>query len=153
MSDFTPYYFFGFRGQLFLTRRAKLELWLVNGWQTFGQWHEGKSGGYLWNWRPNAWLSLVNVGQPFLSFQWDIMLCEAALLSIPYALRPKFDPQLWQRLFPNAEISMVPDYRTPPDFSKVDACRRLFEDEGLRGLDVAGNLFIRSPRSQARRIA
>ena len=28
---------------------------------------------------------------------------------------------LWQRLFPNAEISMVPDYRTPPDFSKVDA--------------------------------
>ncbi len=45
-----------------------------------------------------AWVSLVNVGHPFLSFQWDIMLCEAALLSIPYALRPKFEPQLWQRL-------------------------------------------------------
>jgi hypothetical protein len=28
---------------------------------------------------------------------------------------------LWTRLFPNAEISMVPDYRTAPDFSKVDA--------------------------------
>lgn len=46
-----------------------------------------------------CWVSLVNVGQPFLSFQWDILLCEAALLSIPYALRPKAEPQLWQRLF------------------------------------------------------
>ncbi len=46
-----------------------------------------------------AWGSLVNVGQPFLSFQWDLLLCEAALLSIPYALRPKAEPQLWQRMF------------------------------------------------------
>ncbi len=60
MSDFTPYYFFGFRGQLFLTRRMKLELWLVNGWQTFGEWHESRAGGYLWNWRPREWLSLVH---------------------------------------------------------------------------------------------
>jgi hypothetical protein len=60
MSDFTPYYFFGFRGQLFLTRRMKLELWAVNGWQTFGEWHEARAGGYLWNWRPREWLSLVN---------------------------------------------------------------------------------------------
>jgi hypothetical protein len=60
MSDFTPYYFFGFRGQLFLTRRMKLELWVVNGWQTFGKWHESPGGGYLWNWRPREWLSLVN---------------------------------------------------------------------------------------------
>lgn len=45
-----------------------------------------------------GWLSLVNVGQPFLSFQWDIMLCEAALLSIPYGIRPRAQPQLWQRL-------------------------------------------------------
>jgi hypothetical protein len=60
MSDFTPYYFFGVRGQLFLTRRFKLELWLVNGWQTFGEWHEARAGGYLWNWRPREWISLVN---------------------------------------------------------------------------------------------
>jgi hypothetical protein len=66
VSDATPYYFFGFRGQLFPTSRFKLELWVVNGWQTFGQWHEGRAGGYLWNWRPREWLSLVNsvyVGQ------------------------------------------------------------------------------------------
>ena len=60
MSDFTPYYFFGFRGQLLMTKRFKLELWIVNGWQTFGQWHEARAGGYLWNWRPREWISLVN---------------------------------------------------------------------------------------------
>jgi hypothetical protein len=66
MSDATPYYFFGFRGQVFTGSRFKLELWVVNGWQTFGQWHEGRAGGYLWNWRPREWLSVVNsvyVGQ------------------------------------------------------------------------------------------
>ena len=59
-ADASPFYFFGVRGQLFPTRRFKLELWLVNGWQTFGQWHEARAGGYLWNWRPREWLSLVN---------------------------------------------------------------------------------------------
>jgi hypothetical protein len=60
LADATPYYFFGGRAQVFPSQRLKVELWLVNGWQTFGQWHEGRAGGYLWNWRPNAWLSLVN---------------------------------------------------------------------------------------------
>ncbi len=60
LSDFTPYYFFGIRGQIFPTKRLKIELWLVNGWQTFGQWHEGRAGGYLLNWRPREWFSLVN---------------------------------------------------------------------------------------------
>jgi hypothetical protein len=59
LSDATPYYFFGFRGQIFATRRLKVELWLVNGWQTFGQWHEGRAGGYMINWRPREWVSLV----------------------------------------------------------------------------------------------
>ncbi len=60
LADATPYYFFGLRTQVFPSARLKLELWLVNGWQTFGQWHEGRAGGYLWNWRPSEWLSLVN---------------------------------------------------------------------------------------------
>ena len=37
-------------------------------------------------------------------------------MNVDPALHP-----LWTRLFPNAEIVMVPDYRTLPDFSKVDA--------------------------------
>jgi ABC-type amino acid transport substrate-binding protein len=41
-------------------------------------------------------------------------------LRLAMSVDPVLHP-LWQRLFPNAEISMVPDYRTPPDFSKIDA--------------------------------
>ena len=59
MSDSTPYYFFGIRNQMYITQRLKIELWLVNGWQTFGQWHEGRAGGYLVNWRPREWVSLT----------------------------------------------------------------------------------------------
>ncbi len=60
VADATPYYFFGLRGQIFPTQRLKIELWLVNGWQTFGQWQEGRAGGYFLNWRPLEWLSLVH---------------------------------------------------------------------------------------------
>lgn len=70
VSEFTPFYFFGLRGQIFATRRLKIELWLVNGWNTFGQWHEGRSGGYSVNWRPREWLSLVHsayLGQEVLA--------------------------------------------------------------------------------------
>jgi hypothetical protein len=62
LADATPYYFFGVRTQVYPSANLKLELWLVNGWQTFGEWHEAKAGGYLWNWRPREWLSLVNSG-------------------------------------------------------------------------------------------
>jgi hypothetical protein len=66
LSDLTPYYFSGMRNQLFLTQRLKLELWLVNGWETFTQWHEARSGGYLVNWRPTEQTSFTHtiyVGQ------------------------------------------------------------------------------------------
>jgi hypothetical protein len=62
LSDSTPYYFSGIRNQWYLTQRLKLELWLVNGWQTFGQWNEARAGGYLLNWRPREWLSLTTCG-------------------------------------------------------------------------------------------
>ena len=52
LSDFTPYYFSGIRTQLYPTQDLKLELWVVNGWQTFGEWHETKALGELINWRP-----------------------------------------------------------------------------------------------------
>jgi hypothetical protein len=61
VSDFTPYYFYGGRAQTYLTSRLKLELWVVNGWQTYGQWQEAKSGGYLLNWRPTERFIIANV--------------------------------------------------------------------------------------------
>jgi Na+/H+-dicarboxylate symporter len=41
-------------------------------------------------------------------------------LRLAMSVDPVLHP-MWARLFPNAEIVMVPDYRTPPDFSRVDA--------------------------------
>lgn len=41
-------------------------------------------------------------------------------LRLAMSVDPVLHP-LWQRLFPNAEIVMVPDYRALPDFAKVDA--------------------------------
>jgi len=61
VSDFTPYYFYGGRAQMYLTSNVKLELWVVNGWQTYGQWQEAKSGGYLINWRPSERVVLANI--------------------------------------------------------------------------------------------
>jgi hypothetical protein len=61
VSDFTPYYFYGGRIQAFPSADVKLELWVVNGWQTFGQWHEGRAGGYLVNWRPTERFLVANV--------------------------------------------------------------------------------------------
>ncbi len=37
-----------------------------------------------------CYLSLMVVGEPFLSFQWDILLCETLLLSIPFLPLTKF---------------------------------------------------------------
>lgn len=58
VSDFTPYYFAGIRNQIFVAQHAKVELWLVNGWQTFGQWHETRAGGYQLNLRPSERVSI-----------------------------------------------------------------------------------------------
>jgi len=61
VSDFTPSYLYGGRAQSYLTSHLKLELWVVNGWQTYGQWQEAKSGGYLLNWRPTERFIIANV--------------------------------------------------------------------------------------------
>jgi hypothetical protein len=58
VSDFTPYYFAGVRNQWYFTQDIKLELWMVNGWQTFGQWHESRAGGYQLNVRPSEHISI-----------------------------------------------------------------------------------------------
>jgi hypothetical protein len=60
VSDFTPYYFAGLRAQLFFEENRKLELWLVNGWQSFGRWHDAITGGYLYTVRPTARLALTH---------------------------------------------------------------------------------------------
>jgi hypothetical protein len=44
-SDNTPWFFKGIRVQTFLTDRLKMELWLVNGWQSYARFNRGPGVG------------------------------------------------------------------------------------------------------------
>lgn len=59
-SDNTPWFFTGARVQLFPTDRLKVELWLVNGWQTYGMFNEQPGIGYQVQWRPREWASILS---------------------------------------------------------------------------------------------
>jgi hypothetical protein len=61
-ADFTPYYFSGARVQVHPTSTLRAELWAINGWQTFGQWHEAGGFGYSVTWRPSDRVSLSQGG-------------------------------------------------------------------------------------------
>lgn len=56
--EMTPYYFVGLRAQLFPTERTKIELWLVNGWQSYSKFNETPGVGLLLQWRPREWVVL-----------------------------------------------------------------------------------------------
>lgn len=59
-SDNTPWFFTGARVQLFPTDKLKFELWLVNGWQTYGMFNEMPGIGYQIMWRPKEKLSVLS---------------------------------------------------------------------------------------------
>lgn len=58
-SDNTPWFFTGARAQLFPSERLKVELWLINGWQTYGMFNELPGIGYQIQWRPHEWASIL----------------------------------------------------------------------------------------------
>ncbi len=58
-SDNTPWFFNGLRLQTFPTDRLKLELWLINGWQSYGTFNNTPGYGASIYWRPKehtAWV-------------------------------------------------------------------------------------------------
>jgi hypothetical protein len=59
VCDFTPFYFSGARVQAFPTRNFKTELWLMNGWQSYGKWNKAPGIGSSNYFRPNENLQLV----------------------------------------------------------------------------------------------
>jgi hypothetical protein len=58
-SDNTPWFFNGARLQIFPTDRLKVELWLINGWQTYGKFNELPGVGYQIRYAPREWMNLV----------------------------------------------------------------------------------------------
>lgn len=60
VSSNTPWFFNGLRIQAFPTDRLKVELWLINGWQSYGR-ANGRPGlGTQILWRPNGSVSIVS---------------------------------------------------------------------------------------------
>src|SRR5207248_3641287 len=56
VSSNTPWFFNGLRIQFFPTDRLKIEPWLVNGWQAYGQFNQAPGVGLQVRWNPTAWL-------------------------------------------------------------------------------------------------
>jgi hypothetical protein len=58
-SDNTPWFFTGARLQMYPSDKLKIELWLVNGWQSYGMFNEMPGFGYQLLWRPKEWASII----------------------------------------------------------------------------------------------
>ncbi|MBC7421224.1 MAG: porin [Bdellovibrio sp.] len=58
----TPWFFNGARLQIFPSDKLKLELWLINGWQSYGQFNESPGLGYQIQYRPTGDLAVVSNG-------------------------------------------------------------------------------------------
>jgi hypothetical protein len=59
VCDFTPFYFSGARVQAFPSKKYKVELWLLNGWQSYNSWSNSMGVGNSNYYRPNENLQLV----------------------------------------------------------------------------------------------
>jgi hypothetical protein len=59
-SDNTPWFFNGIRIQTFPTDRLKIELWLINGWQSYAKFNNGPGVGAQILWRPQEDISILS---------------------------------------------------------------------------------------------
>jgi len=69
VSANTPWFFNGLRLQTFPSDKLKVELWLINGWQSYGMFNEAPGVGWQVLWRPNTDVSFVSneyMGHDFL---------------------------------------------------------------------------------------
>ena len=58
-SDNTPWFFNGLRVQLFPSAKLKIELWAINGWQSYGMFNEMPGVGGNITWCPNENIKLL----------------------------------------------------------------------------------------------
>jgi Putative beta-barrel porin-2, OmpL-like. bbp2 len=58
-SDNTPWFFNGVRTQIFPTNNLKVELWMINGWQSYGMFNDMPGLGCNITWIPNSNLKLL----------------------------------------------------------------------------------------------
>ena len=61
-SDNTPWFFNGLRLQTFPSDKLKLELWVINGWQTYGKFNDNPGLGFQILYRPVESISVLSNG-------------------------------------------------------------------------------------------
>jgi len=59
VCDFTPFYFQGMRVQIYPTAKLKQEIWVMNGFQTYGKWNRNLAVGSSTYYRPKEGLGFV----------------------------------------------------------------------------------------------
>ena len=60
VSANTPWFFNGARIQVYPSDKLKVEVWLINGWQSYGMFNESPGVGAQILWRPNGSVSFVS---------------------------------------------------------------------------------------------
>lgn len=58
-SDNTPWFFTGARVQMYPSDKFKLELWLINGWQSYAMYNEAPGFGLQVDSRPKEWIKMI----------------------------------------------------------------------------------------------
>ena len=58
-SDNTPWFFNGVRAQIYPSNKTKIELWLINGWQSYGMFNDMPGVGGNITWIPNSNVKLL----------------------------------------------------------------------------------------------
>lgn len=58
-SDNTPWFFNGLRVQMFPAQKLKVELWLINGWQSYGKFNSMPGAGFNVTWCPSESVKLL----------------------------------------------------------------------------------------------
>jgi Putative beta-barrel porin-2, OmpL-like. bbp2 len=58
-SDNTPWFFNGARIQIFPTDRLKVEIWIINGWQSYAKFNDLPGAGYQIRYAPYEWMNMV----------------------------------------------------------------------------------------------
>jgi hypothetical protein len=60
VSSNTPWFFQGLRAQYFPSDKLKLELWIINGWQSYGVFDNLPGIGTQLTWRPNGSIDVIS---------------------------------------------------------------------------------------------
>jgi hypothetical protein len=116
VSSNTPWYFNGARIQYFPSETFKIELWLVNGWQSYGKFNQAPGVGLQLLYRPNGWFSVL--GNQYFGTD---------TLGIPGRKRFHSDDSIMAKFY---------DRKESPGVSKVAASLTL--DAGCEWEDAAG---------------